>query len=106
MLGYVCAVEALILSGLAYYPQRRYRQVPNDDESDICIQERELSPMCSTPADANHHNMKRSISDVPNHHKYNQISAECNQTPYIPGELQSIFFKRIPSISIYENTIF
>lgn len=101
IIGYVCAVEAFILSGLARWPQL-YRHVL-DDGSEMYIEDREMILLStaestevpnhnSTPhSEANHHNQCNRISS----------SSSCNQKPYIPGEFISEFFKNIHSLSIY-----
>lgn len=48
MLGYTCAIEALILSVMGFCPSRRYRQVPADESDCIIDEGRELTPMSST----------------------------------------------------------
>ncbi|XP_031619607.1 uncharacterized protein LOC116338470 isoform X2 [Contarinia nasturtii] len=48
MLGYTCAVEAIVLSVMGFFPSRRYRQVPADECDCIIDEGRELTPMSST----------------------------------------------------------
>lgn len=48
MLGYTCAIEAMILSIMGFFPSRRYRQVPADECDCIIDEGRELTPMSST----------------------------------------------------------
>lgn len=48
MLGYTCAIEAMILSVMGFFPSRRYRQVPADECDCIIDEGRELTPMSST----------------------------------------------------------
>lgn len=84
----MCAIEAMILSGIALYPRRKYRQVLQDDESDLFLDGgRELSPMSPmSSTDVPNHNQV-SQSDGSNHYQYNKLSTACNQKPYIPGTL-------------------
>lgn len=48
MLGYTCAIEAIVLSIMGFFPSRRYRQVPADECDCIIDEGRELTPMSST----------------------------------------------------------
>ncbi|XP_055322636.1 uncharacterized protein LOC129578315 isoform X2 [Sitodiplosis mosellana] len=48
MLGYTCAIEAMVLSVMGFFPSRRYRQVPADECDCIIDEGRELTPMSST----------------------------------------------------------
>lgn len=48
MLGYTCAIEAMVLSFMGFFPSRRYRQVPADECDCIIDEGRELTPMSST----------------------------------------------------------
>lgn len=87
VIGYICAIEALVLTALQRCPSQ-YHQVP-EDPSDFCIQERELSPLSSTDI-ANH---THTSSEMPNHtSQHNRISPNCNQKPYIPGELLAYLY--------------
>lgn len=82
-------MEALVLSGIALYPVRKYRQVPDGESEELFLDEgRELSPMSpmSSTDVPNHTNQISPSSDVPNHHQYNKISTASNQKPYIPGK--------------------
>lgn len=92
MIGYVCALEALTLSLMAYFTVSKYRQVPNEDEADLCPDRgREMSPMSSRTNYndyANHTNTNKIDGYALNNHtNCNQTisSPECNQKPYIPG---------------------
>lgn len=103
--GYLCAVESLILSGIASWPWSQYRQVP-DDGSELYIEDREMTPM--SPIDSsdvpnnhhqlpqqrpqNHNNCNNSVtthSETNHHNQQNRtISSPTsynNQKPYIPG---------------------
>ncbi|XP_037048066.1 uncharacterized protein LOC119082614 [Bradysia coprophila] len=90
IIGYVCSIEAMILSGIALYPRRKYRPVLQDDESDLFLDGgRELSPMSPmspmSSTDVPNHNQV-SQSDGSNHYQYNKLSTACNQKPYIPAK--------------------
>lgn len=100
MIGYVCTVEALTLSLLAYLTISKYRQVPSEDEADLFPERgRELSPM-STHMNyddvqnnhQHHHHIDANKIDgyAFNNHNNNCnktiSSPECNQKPYIPGK--------------------
>lgn len=86
IIGYVCAIEAFILSGLAQWP-RLCRHVL-DDGSEMYIEDREMILLStaestevpnhnSTPhSEANHHNQCNRISS----------SSSYNQKPYIPAK--------------------
>lgn len=99
LIGYACALEALTLSLFAYFPRSKYRQVPDipDDETDFFPERgRELSPMSGTHYDDFHNHTGMSPTSMNtadgyasnNHNNCNKISSpECNQKPYIPGEL-------------------
>lgn len=86
LIGYICAIEALVLSAIALCHTRKYRQVP-DDESDLFLEEgRELSPMSPiSSTGVPNHNQISPVGDVPNHHQY-KLSTASNQKPYIPGK--------------------
>ena len=96
ILGYICSIEAIILASLTKCYQQ-YRHVL-DDYSDMCLEERELSPICSNDITNNLNNTNNNTStDLPNHRNYNKIPTTgdtgtpttpttCNQKPYIPGE--------------------
>lgn len=97
MIGYVCAAEAIALTLMAYFAGFKYRQVPNEDETDLVSGKcREMSPMTSTHMNhhdyTNHHTNIIAANDnngyaFNNHNSYNKTisSPECNQKPYIPG---------------------
>lgn len=100
MIGYMCTVEALTLSLLAYFTISKYRQVPSEDEADLFPERgRELSPMSThiTYDDVHnnhqhHHHIDAEKIDgyAFNNHNNNCnktiSSPECNQKPYIPGK--------------------
>lgn len=124
MIGYVCTIEALTLSLLAYFTISKYRQVPSEDEADLFPERgRELSPMST------HIN----YDDVPNnHHHHHHIDAnkidgyafsshnnncnktisspECNQKPYIPGKrMDTHSYQKLPNgidLNVIECCIF
>lgn len=93
MIGYVCTIEALTLSLLAYFTISKYRQVPNEDEADLFPERgRELSPM-STHTNYNEYHNHTDANNIDgyeynNHNNCNKTisSPECNQKPYIPGK--------------------
>ena len=97
----MCAIESILLTIFTRCPSQ-YRQVP-DDMSDLCLNERELSPLSISDV-PNHNNTITAVTtpqtsshhDLPNHHQhYNKINTTsgsvttpttvCNQKPYIPG---------------------
>lgn len=100
IIGYVCSIEAVILAALTKCPSQ-YRHVI-DDYSDMCLEERELSPICSneltniannTTATTDNNNIN--ATELSNHRNYNNnkttetgdsVTPTCNQKPYIPGE--------------------
>lgn len=96
MIGYVCAVEAIALTLMAYFSSGKYSQVPNEDEADLVSGKcREMSPITHT----NHHEYPNHSNNIieanDNGYAYNNhvnctqntISpTECNQKPYIPGK--------------------
>lgn len=112
IIGYICAIESLLLSGIASWPWSQYRHVP-DDGSDMYIEDREMTPM--SPIDStdvpnrqqlqlqlqqqqqsqNHNNCNNSVtaahSETNHHNQHNRtISSPTsynNQKPYIPGKL-------------------
>lgn len=93
MIGYVCAVEALTLSLIAFCSRSIYRQVP-DDETDLFPERnRELKPMTGSKHYDFHNHTDVSTSPpivdghvTNNHNNCNTLSSpECNKAPYIPG---------------------
>ncbi|XP_044315904.1 uncharacterized protein LOC108049598 [Drosophila rhopaloa] len=88
IIGYLCALEAFLLSGIASWPWTQYRQVP-DDASELFIEDREMTPMspinCSTDLQATpyHHNGNATSSDLYNQQ---QQQSSYNQKPYIPAK--------------------
>lgn len=109
----MCAIEAFVLTLLTKCPselcrqgfhlaRRRYRRGTNSSHhgSDMCLQERELTPICSNEV------LPSQTHEIPNHHhslSYNNNSRGspttppiCNQKPYIPGE-----FSVLISFSVY-----
>ncbi|XP_037916789.1 uncharacterized protein LOC119655127 isoform X2 [Hermetia illucens] len=105
ILGYICAAEALVLSGLAMCPSK-YRQVP-DDISDIYVQDREMSPL--SPIDStevpNHSNntTQTQHGELNNHNQYNRISSSCNQKPYIPAKRPDQANNKRPTLGHTQN---
>ncbi|XP_006607040.1 uncharacterized protein [Glycine max] len=96
IIGYVCALEALLLSGIASWPWTQYRQVP-DDVSELFIEDREMTPMSplnSTDlqpgnnhspyqhSSHNNGNAPTTAADVYNQ----QQQSSYNQKPYIPAK--------------------
>lgn len=94
MIGYVCAAEAMSLTLMAYFDGFKYRQVPNEDETDL------VSGKCCEMSPMNHHDYTNHNTNIitandnngyafNNHNSCNYdktiSSPECNQTPYIPG---------------------
>lgn len=91
-IGYACALEALLLSLIAYCAQSKYRQVP-EDETDLFPGHRELSPMSNHKYDDYDQNIRIEMqttspqSNAQNHNNCNKLSLPvCNQTPYTPGK--------------------
>ncbi|XP_022233862.2 uncharacterized protein LOC111081998 [Drosophila obscura] len=89
IIGYVCALEAFLLSGIASWPWTQYRQVP-DDASELFIEDREMTPMspiiCSTELHASpYHNGNAASGDLYNQQQQQQQSSY-NQKPYIPAK--------------------
>lgn len=97
MIGYVCAVEAIALTLMAYFTTNKYRQVPNEDEADLVSGKcREMSPITTH---TNHHDYPNHTNNIigtnDNGYAYNNhvnctqntiSTPECNQKPYIPGK--------------------
>lgn len=95
MIGYVCALEALTLSLIAFCSRSIYRQVP-DDETDLFPERnRELKPMIGSKNYDFHNHTDVSTSPpladgyiTNNHNNCNKLSSlECNKAPYIPGKI-------------------
>lgn len=106
MIGYVCAIEAVVLALMAHFSSSKYRQVPNEDEADLVSGKcREMSPMTATHT--NHHDFPNHTNNIiganDNGYVYNNhvnctqntiSSPECNQKPYIPGKQTYLFLFR------------
>lgn len=118
MIGYVCTVEALTLSLLAYFTISKYRQVPSEDEADLFPERgRELSPMSThinyDDVQNNHHHPHIDANKIDgyayNNHNNNCnktiSSPECNQKPYIPGEHPIQYVCKM-STREYESNLF
>lgn len=88
----------MILAALTKCPSQ-YRHVI-DDYSDMCLEERELSPICSNELTNNinntstdNNNTNAAANELTNHRNYNNkietgdsVTPMCNQKPYIPGK--------------------
>lgn len=64
----MCAIESFLISSFTRCGSQ-YRQV-KEDPSDMCIQEREMSPISPVSTDIPNHT--QISSDLPNHHQYNK----------------------------------
>lgn len=105
LIGYLCALEALLLSGIASWPWSQYRQVP-DDASELFIEDREMTPMSpinSTDlqlqpgSETGHslgpyHQQGQSNGNATASDAYNQQQSSYNQKPYIPGRYRRTSF--------------
>lgn len=77
IIGYLCAIEALILSGIALYPLRMYRRVPDGESDELFLDEgREMSPMSPLSStdvpNNNHHHINH--HNTHHHHTNNKLS--------------------------------
>ncbi|XP_064540995.1 uncharacterized protein LOC135430312 [Drosophila montana] len=99
LIGFICALEALVLSGIASWPWSQYRQVP-DDASELFIEDREMTPMSPINSTDLQLQPETGHSLAPYQHSsqingnatavdtYNQQQqSSYNQKPYIPGKL-------------------
>ncbi|ALC39979.1 CG17321 [Drosophila busckii] len=101
IIGYICALEALLISGIASWPWSQYRQVP-DDLSELFIEDREMTPMSPINStdlqlqpesghslapyqQSSHINGNATASDAYNQQQQQQQSSY-NQKPYIPAK--------------------
>ncbi|KXJ78160.1 hypothetical protein RP20_CCG005371 [Aedes albopictus] len=112
IIGYVCSIEAVILAALTKCPSQ-YRHVI-DDYSDMCLEERELSPICSneltniannTTATTDNNNIN--ATELSNHRNYNNnkttetgdsVTPTCNQKPYIPVKRPDQSYNQRPTL--------
>uniref|UniRef100_A0A182M8W3 MARVEL domain-containing protein n=1 Tax=Anopheles culicifacies TaxID=139723 RepID=A0A182M8W3_9DIPT len=100
ILGYICSIEACVLAALTKCPSQ-YRHVI-DEYSDMCLEERELSPICSN--DITNHNHTTASNDLSNHRSYNKIETgdsitpTCNQKPYIPVKRPDQSYNQRPTL--------
>uniref|UniRef100_A0A182QB82 Uncharacterized protein n=1 Tax=Anopheles farauti TaxID=69004 RepID=A0A182QB82_9DIPT len=100
ILGYICSIEAFVLAALTKCPSQ-YRHVI-DEYSDMCLEERELSPICSN--DITNHNHTTASNDLSNHRSYNKIETgdsitpTCNQKPYIPVKRPDQSYNQRPTL--------
>ncbi|XP_011295447.1 uncharacterized protein LOC101894460 [Musca domestica] len=128
ILGYICAIESLLLSGIASWPWTQYRHVP-DDGSDMYIEDREMTPM--SPIDStdvpnrhqlqlqlqqqqqsqNHNNCNNSVtahSETNHHNQHNRtISSPTsynNQKPYIPAKRPNEINNQRPTLGHTQPT--
>uniref|UniRef100_A0A336M5V4 CSON010647 protein n=1 Tax=Culicoides sonorensis TaxID=179676 RepID=A0A336M5V4_CULSO len=120
IIGYVCAIEAFVLTLLTKCPsdlcrqgfhlaRRRYRNSSIDGHSDrhasdMCLQEREMTPICSNEV------LPYQTHEIPNHHhslSYNNNNNSrggpttppiCNQKPYIPVKRPDQAYNRPPTL--------
>ncbi|EDW11191.1 uncharacterized protein LOC6575744 [Drosophila mojavensis] len=99
LIGYICALEALLLSGIASWPWSQYRQVP-DDASELFIEDREMTPMSPinstdlqlqpdtghnlTPYQ--HSSQTNGNATAPDAYNQQQQQSSYNQKPYIPAK--------------------
>ncbi|XP_055705967.1 uncharacterized protein LOC129803432 isoform X1 [Phlebotomus papatasi] len=93
IIGYVCALEAFLLSAFTQCPSK-YRQVPDDPSEAL---DRELSPL-STSEVPNH-----THTDGPNSHNSllkatTPTASICNQKPYIPAKRPDQAFNKAPTL--------
>lgn len=116
IIGYVCSIEAVVLAALTKCPST-YRHVI-DDYSDMCLEERELSPICSNEH-TNNNNINNTTLDanggtgggeLTNHRNYNNSSSKtggdgdsggipmCNQKPYIPVKRPDQSYNQRPTL--------
>uniref|UniRef100_A0A8D8FT59 (northern house mosquito) hypothetical protein n=1 Tax=Culex pipiens TaxID=7175 RepID=A0A8D8FT59_CULPI len=113
IIGYVCSIEAVVLAALTKCPST-YRHVI-DDYSDMCLEERELSPICSNEHTNNVNNTTLdanggAASELTNHRNYNNNSGNktddsagggipmCNQKPYIPVKRPDQAYNQRPTL--------
>uniref|UniRef100_A0A182TKQ7 Uncharacterized protein n=1 Tax=Anopheles melas TaxID=34690 RepID=A0A182TKQ7_9DIPT len=100
ILGYICSIEACVLAALTKCPSQ-YRHVM-DEYSEMCLEERELSPICSN--DITNHNHTTASNDLSNHRSYNKIETgdsitpTCNQKPYIPVKRPDQSYNQRPTL--------
>ncbi|XP_034472183.1 uncharacterized protein LOC117779938 [Drosophila innubila] len=99
LIGYICALEALLLSGIHSWPWSQYRQVP-DDASELFIEDREMTPMSpinSTDlqlqpetghslAPYQHSSQSNGNATAPDAYNQQQQQSSYNQKPYIPAK--------------------
>ncbi|XP_011189166.1 uncharacterized protein LOC105216394 [Zeugodacus cucurbitae] len=123
-IGYICAIESFILSGIASWPWTQYyRQVP-DDGSEMYIEDREMTPMSpieSTDVPNTHHqtqynNRNNSTAHSESNHnnqqqqqqqqQYNRISSSSsyNQKPYIPAKRPNELINQRPTLGHTQTT--
>ncbi|EDW75515.1 uncharacterized protein Dwil_GK23774 [Drosophila willistoni] len=102
IIGYLCALEAFLLSGIASWPWiQYYRQVP-DDASELFIEDREMTPMSpiistelQPTTTTTGHNLAPYQHNIHNNGNGNATAADVynqqqqssyNQKPYIPAK--------------------
>lgn len=108
IIGYVCSIEAVILAALTKCPSQ-YRHVI-DDYSDMCLEERELSPICSNELTniANNTatgNNNINATELSNHRNYNNktetgdnVTPTSNQNSYIPVKRPDQTYNQRPTL--------
>ncbi|XP_075152052.1 uncharacterized protein LOC142226071 [Haematobia irritans] len=126
IIGYICAIESLLLSGIASWPWSQYRHVP-DDGSDMYIEDREMTPM--SPIEStdvpNRHQLQLQLQQSQNHNNCNNsVTAhsetnhhnnQCNRTissptsynnqkPYIPAKRPNEINNQRPTLGHTQTT--